>query len=72
MLEKITKIYSRQGAASKMFRGGGANSCSSPVDSSQIGKYTSLGQFVCSKYNSICIFASKPPVLETLSKFIKK
>jgi len=34
MREKITKIYSRQGAASKMFRDTSANSMSSYANSS--------------------------------------
>jgi hypothetical protein len=42
-LKKITKIYSRQGATSKMFRDTSANSSLSPVDFSKIGKFTSLG-----------------------------
>jgi hypothetical protein len=43
MREKITKIYSRQGAASKMFRDTSANLSFRPVDFSEIGKFTSLG-----------------------------
>jgi hypothetical protein len=43
MREKITKIYSRQGAASEMFRDTSANSSFSHVDFSKIGKLTSLG-----------------------------
>jgi hypothetical protein len=43
--KKITKIYSQQGAASKVFRDGSANSSFSPVVSSQIGKYLSGSNF---------------------------
>jgi hypothetical protein len=49
-VKKITKIYSRQGAASKMFRDGGANASFSLVDFSPI----SMGQILCSKYNFMC------------------
>jgi hypothetical protein len=35
-------LFTAEGAASKMFRVGGANSRFGPVDFSQIGKYTSL------------------------------
>jgi hypothetical protein len=41
-VKKIIKIYSRQGAASKMFRDTSANSSFSPVDFSKIGKFTLL------------------------------
>jgi hypothetical protein len=49
-VKKITKIYSRQGAASKMFRDTSANSSFSPVDFSKIGKFPSLGNIFYSKY----------------------
>ena len=39
------KIYSRQGAASKMFIDTSAKSSFSPFDFSKIGKFTSLGKF---------------------------
>jgi hypothetical protein len=55
MREKITKIYSRQGTASKMFRDTSAISGFSPVDFSKIGKYTSLGQIFNSKHNNMRI-----------------
>jgi hypothetical protein len=42
-VKKITKIYLRQGAASKMFRDTSANSSFGPVAFSEIGKFTSLG-----------------------------
>jgi hypothetical protein len=42
-MKKITKIYSRQGAASKMFRDTSANSTFSHADISKIGKFTSMG-----------------------------
>jgi hypothetical protein len=43
-VNKFTRIYSQQSAASKMFNdAGGANSSFSPVDFSKIGKFTSLG-----------------------------
>jgi hypothetical protein len=43
MREKIAKIYSWQGAPSKMLRDTSANSSFSPVDFFKIGKFTSLG-----------------------------
>jgi hypothetical protein len=42
-VNKITKIYSWQGVAPKMFRGTSANSSFSPVDFSKIVKFSSLG-----------------------------
>jgi hypothetical protein len=49
-MKKITKNYSRQGAASKIFRDTSANSSFSPVDFSKIGKFTSLGNIFYSKF----------------------
>jgi hypothetical protein len=43
-VKKFTKIYSRQGAASKMFHDTGANRSFSPVDFTQLGKFTSGGK----------------------------
>jgi len=49
-VKKFTKIYSRQGAASKMFRDTSANSSFSPDDFFKIGKFTFLGNIFYSKY----------------------
>jgi len=43
-VKKFTKIYSRQGAASKIFRDT-KNSSFSPVDFINISKFTSVGKF---------------------------
>jgi len=60
----LEKIYSRQGAASKMFRDTSANSSFSPVDFTKIGKFTSLGKFF-TENPFLSVFASIPTVLET-------
>ena len=64
-VNKITKIYLRQGEASKMFRDTSANSRFS--DLFKIGKYTSLGHILHYKYN----FASRPLVEKYLHQKVK-
>jgi hypothetical protein len=59
-LMRVKKIYSRQGAASKMFCDSGANSSFSPVDFSSIGKFTHLGLILTLNTFS-CVFAIIPP-----------
>jgi len=60
------KIHSHQGAASNIFRDVGANSSFSPVDCSQIGKYTSLRSNFVLQTQFFCFFSSSIllPVLE--------
>jgi len=49
-VQKVKKMYSRQGAASKMFRDTSANSSFSPVDLSKISKFASQGKYFYSKH----------------------
>jgi hypothetical protein len=49
-VKKITKIYSQQGAGSKLFRDTSANSSFSPVDFSKIGKFTGLNFLLQTHY----------------------
>jgi hypothetical protein len=65
-VKKITKIYSRQGAASKMFRDTSANSSFSPVDFFQKSANSLLWVKIFTQSTFLCVFASIPTVLETL------
>jgi len=53
-----------QRAASKMFRDTNANSSFSPVDFSNIGKFTPLAAKSCTQNTFLCVFASILIVLE--------